>query len=109
MTTRYTYARQLAALTADTAKAQSTDFLAADFQLRHEGALCRVTIAVSTAVVVLLVPSSGTAIALNGGSALTAGGLHTFELALDTGRTWNVQTSDAAGTTCRHLVVHELA
>lgn len=103
------YARQLAAITADTAKAQNVDFLATDFQCTREGSMVRITIAISTAVAVLLVPNTGTGVQLNGTTALTAGGLHTFELALDTGRTWNVQTSNASGTTCRHLVVQEIA
>lgn len=103
------YSKQLAQIVADTAKAQNTDFLATDFQLSREGSMVRISIAISTAVAVLLVPSSGTGIQLNGTTALTAGGLHTFELALDTGRTWNLQTSNAAGTTCRHLIVQEIA
>lgn len=97
----------LATLIADTTKAQNTDFLTTDFQTKWSGSLVRLTICVSAAKVYALVPSSGTKILLNGGTALTAGGAHTFELALDHGRTWNLQTTDAAGGTVNHLCVQE--
>lgn len=98
---------ELAKLIADTTKAQNTDFLTTDFQMKWSGSLCRISVQISSNVTLSLVPSSGTAIVLNGGTALAASGLYTFEVALDQGRTWNLQTSNAAGTTVHHLVVQE--
>ena len=104
-------ARQVehARIVADTAKAQDTDFLDADFRCTWSGSLVRVVICVDSAVVVDLVPSTGTAISLNAGGPLSAGGLHSFEVALDQGRTWNLQTADASGCIVLFLVVTELA
>lgn len=96
-----------AEVVANTAKAQNTDVLAADFQLGGEGSFARISLAGTAAVKVKLVPSSGTAFYLNAGAALTANTVFTEDVALDTGRTWNVQTDDASGITVTHLVVDE--
>lgn len=98
---------KLAEITANTSKAVSTDYLAEDFQLHDAGNFLRISIAATTAVVVQLVPSSGTAIALNGGAALAANAVHTEDVAVDATRTWNVQ--NATGTAViSHLVVLEV-
>lgn len=101
------YRKELAALVADTVIAQDTDALAADFQLGRAGNLVRITI-VATADVFVLVPNSGSAIELNNGGALTADGVYTEELALDQGRTWNLQTPNAGGATIKHLCIQEV-
>lgn len=98
------YRRRLAELVANTVKAQNVDVLAADFQTARADSLVRITVAM-TNVLLRLVPSSGTAMTLGTPAAAT---LTTYELALDTGRTWNLQTNDAAGVTVYHLVIQEI-
>lgn len=101
------YRKELATIITDTVKAQNVDILAADFQLKRAGNLIRISIA-GTAVAVNLIPSSGSAFALNSGSALPLNSAYTEEIALDHGRTWNLQTADVAGITVRHLCVQEI-
>jgi hypothetical protein len=101
-------ARLLASIAADTVKAQNTDVLAADFQVQREDAEVRICIA-GTAVEVSLVPSTGSAIHLNGGSALPADGIHREDVLLDVGRTWNIQSANIAGVTVKHLIIQEVA
>lgn len=97
---------ELATLTADTVVAADTDSLGSDFTLRRGGNLVRVTVqAAAAADDVLLVPDSGTALNLG---ALSAGVASTFEVALDHGRTWNVQTSTTGGWTIEHLAIIEV-
>jgi hypothetical protein len=95
---------RVAELIADTVKAQNTDLLAADITILRTSSSLRVAI-VGTAVKVKAVPSSGTAFYLNGGSALTLDALYVEEVPVDDGRTWNIQTDDAAGITVKHLAV----
>jgi len=103
------YTRKLASIVTDTVVAQNVDFLAADFSCKDDReTMVRLTLAVSSAVKVRLVPSSGTGFYLNNGTALVAVAAHTEEIVLDSGRTWNVQTDDAAGTTVHHLHVVEV-
>lgn len=98
---------RLAEITSDTAKAQNTDFLGTDFQTTRESSFLRICVAISTAVPVKLVPSSGTAFYLNNGDALVANAPIVNDIPVDQGRTWNLQTDDAAGTTVTHLTVDE--
>lgn len=92
----------------DRAVAQNADLFTSDFQMTREDSMCRITVCVTTAVTVLLSPEEGTAFLLNGGSALTANAVYTEELQLDIGRSYNLQTNDASGTTFRLAVVSEV-
>ena len=103
------YGRLLAELTANTTKAQNTDFFAADFQSARDDSGCRITVAASAARRIRLVPSSGTAFYIAAGAQLTANAVHVEDVPLDTGRTWNVQTDDASGATVTILRVQELS
>lgn len=102
------YRKELATIATDTSKAQNVDWLGTDFQLSRAGNLVRITLAIDAAVEVALVPSSGSNINLNGGSAMTANAVYTEELALDQARTWNLQTPNVAGCNVIHLVVVEV-
>tara|TARA_R110000782_G_scaffold253743_1_gene341948 strand:- start:29033 stop:29356 length:324 start_codon:yes stop_codon:yes gene_type:complete len=101
------YRAELKKTTSDTTKAQNVNLFGVDFQLRREGNVCRISIQATAAVELALVPNSGSAVHLNGGAALTANGLHTFELYLDQSRTWNIQTPNAAGITVEFCTVVE--
>lgn len=101
------YRRELATIITDTVKAQNVDILASDFQLERAGNLIRISV-MATAVSIMLVPSSGSAIYLNNAGALAANGILTETVALDQGRTWNLQTSNAAGITVKHLCIQEI-
>lgn len=102
------YRTELKKLTSDTTKAQNTDLFGTDFQLQRAGNVCRITIQATAAVELALVPNSGSSLHLNGGAALTANGLHTFELYLDQSRTWNLQTPNVAGITVEACLVFEV-
>ena len=102
------YRKELATIIANTVKAQNVDVLAFDFQLGRAGNLIRISISATAAVEISLVPSSGTAIGLNGAAALTADAVYTETVALDQGRTWNLQSPNAAGITVTHLCVQEV-
>lgn len=99
------YRTELVTVTSDTVIAQNTDVLGSDFFLKRAANLCRISVA-STAVPLVLTPSSGTAITLGTPSA---GVVTTYELALDHGRTWNLQSTDAGGVTVYHLCVQEVS
>jgi hypothetical protein len=101
------YTKSLAAIVADVTKAQNSDFIATDFQL-EAGGVCRVSLTISSAVKVRLVPSTGSGFYINAGAVLVANAVHTEEIALDVGRTWNIQTDDSGGTDVKHLVVQEV-
>ena len=103
------YARVLKTVIADTAKAQNTDLFAADFQMVRQDSTIRISIAGTAAVKVRLVPSTGTGFYLKAGVALVANSVHTEDVALDQGRTWNIQTDDGSGITVTHCVVQELS
>ena len=103
-----TFGRGLARITTDTPKARDVDFLGTAVRLQREDSVLRISLAVSSAVKVRLVPSSGTAFYINGGAALAAATVHTEDVALDIIRTWNLQTDDASGTTVHHLVLQEI-
>lgn len=102
------YRRELARIVSDTAVSQNEDWLGTDFQMSREGSICRVTVGVSTQVTIVLSPSSGGELLAMQGTSVVVNGIHTFEHALDIGRTWNLRTLDAAGTVVRHLVVQEI-
>ena len=100
------FRKELATVVANTTKAQNIDLFADDFRLKHPGDLLRITIQASANITALkLVPNTGTAIGLGG---LTASVQTTFTLAVDHGRTWNIQTADAGGITVHHCVVQEV-
>lgn len=103
----YVFHRRLASITADTAKAQNTDFLDTDFQVSSVASRVRITVAVTGGSRVRLVPSSGTGFNLLNGSSLS-GTVATEELSLDATRTFNLQTDNVAGTTIKVLYVDEL-
>jgi hypothetical protein len=98
----------LAKVITDETVAQNTDLLTADFVPGFPGASLRLSIVLDSAVIVKLVGSDSTVILLNGGSALVADAVHTEVLALDSGRTWNLQTANAAGMTCTMLFIQEI-
>jgi hypothetical protein len=99
---------RLAELVADTVKAQNADFLATDVQTSRATSYLRIAVAVQSAVKVKLVPSSGTAFYLNNGDALVADAVIVNDVPVDDGRTWNLQTDDAAGCTVSHLTIDEV-
>ena len=109
------YATLIASIAANVTKAQNTDILvegdvegpapSGDFQLTHSTSVVRISICATAAVEVALVPNSGTAILLNNAAALAVNGVHTEEVVLDTGRTWNLQTPNAAGITVTHCII----
>lgn len=91
------------------AVAQNVDALGTDLTPSRPGPT-RFRICVSgTAVELSIVPSSGSAIPLNGGAALAAA-YHEEVVSFDTsgGRTFNLQTPNIAGITINELVVDEL-
>lgn len=97
-----------ASIVADTAKAQNTDFLASDVTLKQGASFLRIALALKSAVKVKLVPSSGTAFYLNDGDDLVANAVIVNDVPVDKGRTWNLQTDDAAGCTVSHMTVDEI-
>jgi len=101
-------ARHHAEIIADKIIAQNANALTTDFTVHKQEAIVRITLAISSAVKVKLVPSSGTALYFNAGAVMVAATVYTEEFALDTGRTWNIQTDDSGGTTVYHLVVQEI-
>ena len=101
------YARDHVVLTSNTVRGVNQRFNDAEFQLKSAAHLVRITIQVTTAITMDLAPSSGNKLHLNGGAALTANGLHTFELALDSTRTWDIMSPD--GGTVEHLVIQEVS
>jgi hypothetical protein len=54
-----------------------------------------------------LVPNSGEGVTLFGGGTLS-GNLRYEEFNLDSGRTWNVQTSTSGGLVLRFLLIEEV-
>lgn len=96
----------LAQVVTNTSKAQNVDLLAADFQVSHADALVRITVVDSGTVDIRLVPSAGSAIIIV--ATTTANLVNTVELALDTGRTWNIQSANASGLTTTLCVVQEI-
>lgn len=98
----------LAIVGTDTTVAQSTDLLVSDFSIGFPGSSIRLSIVITSAVIMALVGSDGTVVNLNGGAALVADAVHTEVLALDSKRTWNIQTANAAGVTCSMLFVQEV-
>lgn len=103
--TNQDYRTHLAEIVSDAATAQNVDVLATDFQVQRAGNLVRLSIS-ATAVSLRLIPSTGSAVILSAG--LTLDTMTTFEFALDTGRTWNLQTDAGAGITVKHLVIAEV-
>jgi ActR/RegA family two-component response regulator len=99
----------LAELVADTAKAQNTDYLAADVQLSRDDGFLRITVVAQTAVKIRLVPSTGSAFYINAGTALAANSVHVEDVPVDADRTWNVQTDDISGATISILRLQEIA
>lgn len=103
------YGKLLAEIVTDTAKAQNTDALGSDFQATRENGFLRITVAIQSAVKLRLVPSAGSGFYLNNGDALVADSVLVQDVPLDVGRTWNIQTDDAAGCTFSILRVQEIS
>lgn len=97
------YRTELATIVADATPGSNSDALGSDFQLKRAGNLVRVTVQTTGASAINLVPNSGSAVTLG---TTSAGVASTYELALDQGRTWNVQT--VAETAIELLVVQEV-
>lgn len=107
MTNRY--GKQLAEIATSTTAAQNADLLTTAFRQVRSDSKIRLTISVTAAVKVLLFSSDGgEALYLNGGAALAADSIHSEEFALDTTRSWNVQSDDVAGVTCELLSIVEV-
>lgn len=98
----------LAELVADTSKAVNTDYLATDFQTTRADGVVRITIVSQGASTFRLVPSAGTAFSLNADANLTAGAHYVEDVALDIGRTWNIQ-NDTGTEVVSMLRVQELS
>jgi hypothetical protein len=99
------YRTQLAAISADTSKAADTDLFSSDFTIKRAGNLVRISLQVGAAAAINVVPNSGSALHLGTASANT---LTTYTLALDHGRTWNIQHGAGSDTTFEHCVVQEV-
>ncbi len=104
------YRKVLGEITAAAVVAQNDDVLAADFAPSpgRKDSLIRISVSVTTAVVVSLIGSDGVVAHFNGGVALTVGGIYTESIHLDSLRTWNVRTPDIAGTTFNVCTVVEV-
>lgn len=88
---------RVAASGAGIIKLSGQDLFAADFRMHRADSVARVRVAVFVgAASILLVPSSGSAFALNGGANIAAGTVHVEDVPLDTDRTWNLQTASVA-------------
>ena len=103
------YGLPLATITETTAALQNADLLASDFRVKRGDSLVRITINENTTTSqdVRLIGSDGTVLILI--SSLAVNTPQTVTIALDTTRTWNVQTSGAAGLSVDLLVVQEVA
>jgi hypothetical protein len=99
------YRTELAAISADTSKGATTDLFASDFTLKRAGNLVRISVQVATTTDINLVPNTGSALHLGNSSANT---LNTFTVALDHGRTWNIQHAHGSAVTFEHCVVQEV-
>lgn len=102
------YGNLLAELVADTSIAVNTDYLASDFQAKRADSVCRITIVPQTAGTFRLVPNTGTGFSLNADVNLPANGHFVEDVALDPGRTWNIQ-NDTGTIVVSHLRVQELS
>ncbi len=104
------YARVLKTITSDTSVDQDVDVFASDFQVTRADSTVRISIVNSTADTTWsFVPSSGTRVLLNGGSTVSASSVHTEDVVLDQGRTWNLQETSKETSTILHCVIHELS
>jgi len=84
----------------------NTDILESDFQKVYDDSIIRVT-ASGGQMNLRLIPNSGEGMSLFGGANL-AGNLRYEEFNLDSGRTWNVQTSTSGGIVLRFLLIEEV-
>jgi len=106
MTTNY--GAVLFTSSASTIAEQGVDLLPADIRVTRDTSVVRISVAATAAVKLIFVPSSGTGFYLNAGGNLPINGVHTEDVVLDIGRTWNLQSDDVAGITTTHLVIQEV-
>ena len=99
------YRTELATVTANTTVSQDTDIFASDFQVKRAGNLVRISIQATSALTMNLVPNTGSPIHLG---ALSANLVSTFELALDQGRTFNLQSGTAGDNTLEFCCIQEV-
>jgi hypothetical protein len=99
-------ARLLAEVATATAKAQNVDLFAADFQTSRGDSIVRITYCDEAAIDIKLVANDDVVLVIE--DTTTADTPFTVELCLDTTRTWNIQTGNAAGLSCTLCVVQEI-
>ena len=106
MSTAPYFHKQHVKIVANVTTAQNTDILADDFQKVYDDSIIRVT-AWGGAMNLRLIPNTGTGVSIFGGVSLN-GNLRYEEFNLDSGRTWNVQTSTGAGLVLNFLLIEEV-
>jgi len=99
------YRTELATITANATVGQNTDFFGSDFSVQRAGNLVRISIQATAAIAINIVPSSGAVIHLG---TLSADAVSTYTIALDAGRTFNLQTSAAGESTVEFCCVQEV-
>jgi hypothetical protein len=99
------YRTELATVTANTTVSQNTDIFTSDFQVKRAGNLVRISIQSTAALAMNLVPNTGSPIHLG---SLTANIVSTYELALDQGRTFNLQSATAGDNTLEFVCIQEV-
>ena len=106
MSTAPYFHKQHVKIVTNVTTAQNTDILESDFQKVYDDSIIRVT-AWGGVMNLRLVPNSGTGVSLFNGATLS-GNLRYEEFNLDSGRTWNVQTSTGAGLVLQFLLIEEV-
>ena len=106
MSTAPYFHKQHVKIVTNTTTAQNTDILESDFQKVYDDSIIRVT-AWGGAMNLRLIPNSGGGVSMFGGVNL-AGNLRYEEFNLDSGRTWNVQTSTSGGVVLNFLLIEEV-
>jgi hypothetical protein len=106
MSTAPYFHKQHVKIVANVTTTENTDILESDFQKVYDDSIIRVT-AWGAAMNLRLVPNSGEGVTLFGGGTLS-GNLRYEEFNLDSGRTWNVQTSTSGGLVLRFLLIEEV-
>lgn len=98
----------LAEISASTAAAQNDGLFTSDFKPSRSDSLVRISIAATNVIVALQADGGSTMIPLNGGAALAADALYTFEVHLDSTREWNIASANVAGVTALLCTVVEV-
>ena len=106
MSTAPYFHKQHVKIVTATTTAQNTDILASDFQKVYDDSIIRVT-AWGGTMNLRLIPNSGGGVSNFGGGNLS-GNLRYEEFNLDSGRTWNVQTSTSGGIILNFLLIEEV-